>query len=176
MTVRCRRPRARGRSRSGGASSGGERPVRAGGGFVGRSRERGVAMLPMMILMAFPILGIVLFFVLPLGIAIPLYALGVALSALTNWLMMRAMRMPVQTGRQGMIGARGRVAWWDGPTGYVRCHGEVWRARSSDGRPLSTGAEVEVVDVEPGEDMLLLVRVVIPAADDAEGRSANHRR
>jgi membrane-bound serine protease (ClpP class) len=40
-------------------------------------------------------------------------------------------RKPV-SGAEEMIGLGARVVWWDGETGEVRVHGEVWRARGGD--------------------------------------------
>jgi membrane-bound ClpP family serine protease len=101
-------------------------------------------MLPMMLLMAFPLLGLVLLFVLPPGLAIPLYLLGLILSGVTHWAMMRSMRIPLRTGPEGMIGARGRVLSWQQAGGFVSCQGEAWRARCLTDAPLIPGTEVEV--------------------------------
>ncbi len=130
-------------------------------------------MLPMMLLMALPLLGIVLFFVLPPGLAIPLYVLGLILSGITHWAMMRSMRAPVQTGRQGMIGSRGRVLSWQQAGGVVSCHGEVWRARCVTDAPLVPGVEVEVLQLQQGEDMVLLVA---PVTNGPSGRGEERAR
>jgi len=79
------------------------------------------------------------------------------LSVVVHRLMMKAQRLPVQTGRRGMIGAPAHVLTWDGASGKVRSHGEVWEARTSDRGGLPAGAETEVIGVDRSEDMVLIV-------------------
>jgi membrane-bound ClpP family serine protease len=57
----------------------------------------------------------------------------------------------------GEFGAPAHVLTWNGATGTVRSHGEVWRARSSDRGELPAGAETEVVAIDRSEDMVLIV-------------------
>jgi membrane protein implicated in regulation of membrane protease activity len=47
-------------------------------------------------------------------------------------------------GPEGMIGKNGIVTAQSGPTGYIRVAGELWRAQSIDGSPLSVGQTVRV--------------------------------
>ena len=55
---------------------------------------------------------------------------------------LKARRRPVVSGREGMIGSRGRVIDWAGRAGHVRVRGEVWSASSS--APLEPGREIRV--------------------------------
>lgn len=126
-------------------------------GAAANGRERGAAMLPMLLIMAFPILGLLLFLVLPPGMAVPLYVVGLVLSGITHRLMIKAQRLPVQTGPEGMIGAIATVLSWHDATGHVRCHGELWTARTRDHHELNPGTEVQVLGVERDEDMVLIV-------------------
>jgi membrane-bound ClpP family serine protease len=112
-------------------------------------------MLLMAIIMALPVLGIGFFFVLPLPVALPAYLAAVALSAFYHWLMMKAIKEPVKTGRRGMVGLQAEVLEWQGESGQVRCRGEIWQAQVQNGARLSPGDKVEVVGVS---GMFLVVR------------------
>ena len=60
-------------------------------------------------------------------------AASAAFSLLVLALAAAALRRPVVSGREAMVGATGRVIDWDGEQGRVRVHGEVWRARGKQG-------------------------------------------
>lgn len=100
-----------------------------------------------MILMVFPLVGLLLFFVLPWPVALLWYLVGLLVSAVLHWVMMRTMRMPVRTGRRGMIGQQASVVSWRGDRGRVRCHDEIWWAVTSGAGELNAGERVRVVDV-----------------------------
>jgi membrane-bound serine protease (ClpP class) len=70
-------------------------------------------------------------------------------------------RTPPQTGQEELIGQVGRVRTPLDPDGYVLVHGELWRARSTNG-PIGAGELVEVTALEDG-----LVLDVRPAAQPA---------
>jgi membrane-bound serine protease (ClpP class) len=55
----------------------------------------------------------------------------------------QARRRPVITGSEEMIGSTGEVVQWDGGTGRVHVHGEIWAAES--GAMLARGQKVRVV-------------------------------
>jgi membrane-bound ClpP family serine protease len=93
-------------------------------------------MVWMMLVMSSPLLGLVLFFVLPLWTAMPIYVVLLAISGSCHWLMMRSMRLPAQMGREAMIGAVAVVLNWKGDAGQIRWNGEIWRAESLAGTPL----------------------------------------
>ncbi len=57
-----------------------------------------------------------------------------------------AQRRAVVSGREAMLGARGRVEEWNGEIGYVFVRGERWRATC--GHPLSIGQIVQVSALE----------------------------
>ncbi|HEX6547517.1 MAG TPA: NfeD family protein [Candidatus Dormibacteraeota bacterium] len=74
----------------------------------------------------------------------------VARPLLLRYLRHRQSRVPVLSGAQEMIGRTAVVTDpIGGPTaaGHVRIMGEQWRAVSADGSPLSTGQEVQVVEI-----------------------------
>ncbi len=84
-----------------------------------------------------------------------LVPIAVATGAIAFFLMgqvVRTHRTPTRTGSEGMVGGRARVvedftpSGEDAYTGYVRIHGELWKARSTD--PLKEGdrAHVDALD------------------------------
>ena len=104
-------------------------------------------MLLMLILMSFPVFGVLLFFTLPLHTALPAYLGGCGVSVFYMWKMMGAAEHPVTTGPEGMIGKTGEVLSWKAHEGKVRCYDEVWDARTEDGQALSRGEKVKVVEM-----------------------------
>jgi membrane-bound serine protease (ClpP class) len=76
---------------------------------------------------------------------------GVALAAasllmLTMAMLARSQRRPVATGQEEMVGSRARVLDWQGRTGRVRVHGEIWQARGP--AELSPGQPVKVTAIQ----------------------------
>jgi membrane-bound serine protease (ClpP class) len=71
---------------------------------------------------------------------------GAVMVAFIVYMATRAMRHPVATGTQGMIGARAEVVADFTGKGKVRYGGELWNARSD--RPLRAGDEARIVKVE----------------------------
>ena len=85
-----------------------------------------------------------------LGVARPLIAaiatVGALMVAFIVYMATRAMRHPVATGTQGMIGASAEVVADFTGKGKVRYGGELWNARSD--RPLHAGDAARIVKVE----------------------------
>jgi membrane protein implicated in regulation of membrane protease activity len=104
-------------------------------------------MLLMMLVMAFPVAGILLFLYLPWKTALVLYAAGTAGSAFYHTLMMRSQRMRVTTGRRGMLGRSAVVITRSGDSLLVRCEGEIWKAEVQGGGSLAPGSEGVVVGI-----------------------------
>ncbi len=104
-------------------------------------------MIFMMLVMSFPVLGLVLFYLLPLGTALPLYLLMLGISVPLHCLMMGAMRLPKRAGREGMIGLAAGVHDWEGDSGRVICKGEIWKAVATEGTPLVRGDKVNIENV-----------------------------
>ena len=98
------------------------------------------------LLLIMPVVGLGLFAVLPLSIALPAYLVLTAISLLVYWSIMRAMHRPVTTGPEGMIGARAEAVTDLSPTGRVRYQGELWQAVA--GQPIPAGARVTIVSVD----------------------------
>ena len=85
-----------------------------------------------------------------LGVGRPLIAaiatVGALMVAFIVYMATRAMRHPVTTGTQGMIGASAEVVADFTGKGKVRYGGELWNARSD--RPLRAGDAARIVKVE----------------------------
>ncbi len=127
-------------------------------------------MWAMMLVMAFPVLGIALFFALPWPGALLLYAAGLALSLVFHRAMMTSMTRPVATGWRGMVGGTADVVAWASGHGTVRYQGELWRAREGDDAPLAPGAPVRIVRVDG------LELIVEPASDPPPGGGSERTR
>lgn len=100
-----------------------------------------------------PALALPVFFVLPFEAALPLYLFLVALSGLIYQTIVKAFRLPIQTGREGMIGKTGEVVVDLQPEGVVRYQNELWSARSSE--QLVKGEKVVIMGVD---NLRLIVR------------------
>ena len=99
-----------------------------------------------------PALRVSLRFVIPFTVATALlFATGIGLAV-------RTMRQPPTTGREGMMGLRGRARTPLDPEGTVEVRGELWRARASES--IEEGAPVEVIGAEG-----LVLRVRRPGAE-----------
>jgi len=102
------------------------------------------------LILLMPLLGIPLFWLLPLGYALPINV-GIWLtSAFLYWLITRAMRKPLQDGFQSLIGTKAEVVSRLAPDQsakyLVRSHGELWSAYSTD--ILEIGEQVNIVAIK----------------------------
>lgn len=88
---------------------------------------------------------------------------AICVGALT--LALKAQRVKVATGVEGLAGEVGRVTRDLAPHGQILVHGELWNAESSGGEPLPRGARVRVVKVAQME------LTVEPISDSASQRS-----
>lgn len=96
-----------------------------------------------------PVLGLSLFWLLPLDYAFPFYVVLILISIFLYWLIRRAMRKPIQDGFQSLIGTETVVLSGLTPehsTRYlIRPQGELWSAYSTDN--LQPGELVKIVAV-----------------------------
>jgi len=99
------------------------------------------------LLLALPFLALPVFWLLPLSSALSVYGVVTAVSLLIYWYALQAMKRPVVTGMEGMIGEAGMVVEAGGPELLVQIRNELWHA-ASDGAPLRNGDWVEVVGTE----------------------------
>jgi len=93
-----------------------------------------------------PLLALPLLWIWPLAVAGPIYAVIALVSAAIYWYAVRAMRRPVETGVEAMIGATGRVVGSHGTTLVLQIGGELWNGRSAV--VLRDGDRVKVIAVE----------------------------
>lgn len=101
------------------------------------------------ILLLLPLLGIVVFWLLPLPLAIPIYLVILLASGLMYWTIVRAMKKRSKNGVEALIGAEARVVSKLGPHGEaqyrVKVRGELWSANSRD--DLKPDATAKVLSV-----------------------------
>jgi membrane-bound ClpP family serine protease len=97
-------------------------------------------------LLLLPLAALPVFWIVPLAVALPVYGAVLALSAAIYWYAILAMRRPVQTGAEGMVGEIGEVIESRGANLFVRARSEIWHAESA--APLREGDRVRVVAVE----------------------------
>ena len=102
------------------------------------------------VIIMLPILGIVVFFLLRPGVAIPVYLVLLLASGLAYWSLVRAMRRRPRTGREALMGATARVVSRVRPGSnaqyVVRTQGELWGADSPD--ILEAGELVTVTGID----------------------------
>lgn len=97
------------------------------------------------LILGLPVMGLLLFVVLPFWPALGLYGVLVAASGLVYWKVAEALRAPLQTGVEGLLGAEGVTLSDLEGEGLVRLQGAVWQARAGKAIPL--GERVRVVAV-----------------------------
>ena len=114
------------------------------------------------LLLLLPVLALPVFWLFPLSVAFPTYALVAVVSVAAYAAAIKAMRRPVLTGKEHMLGATGEVVARDGARLTVEIDGELWAAESPRVE-LRVGDAVRVVSLEG-----LQLRV---AAISAEGHA-----
>lgn len=108
------------------------------------------------IVFVLPLVGLVLFWVLPLQQGMLFYSLILIVCALLYWLMWKDFWRPVTTGVDGMIGGKAEVIQNGNGTLKVYFRDEIWDAISSEN--LSLGDRVEITGAQRVEKTKLLVR------------------
>ena len=98
------------------------------------------------LLFAMPVIGLLLFWVLPWPVALPTYLVVVGLTTLILVPTFRTMRGRITTGAEGMVGAEGVVVREIRSEGTVRVRGELWTARAR--APIAAGETVRVVALD----------------------------
>lgn len=98
------------------------------------------------IIFVLPFAFLLLFLFLPFEQAMLLYALVLLICGLLYWLIWKAMRRPVTTGVEGMMGAVGQVIHNGKRTHKVFVKGEIWDAICDEA--LSVGESVEVIGLK----------------------------
>jgi len=98
------------------------------------------------LILLLPVMGIGLFVVLPLEVALPLYGLVVGISTLLYLVVWRVLRLPIQTGIEGMIGKEAEVLQDLNPEGVIRHRNELWSAQGLD--RIGQGEKVIIMAVD----------------------------
>jgi len=75
-----------------------------------------------------PLIGLVVFWVWPISIALPVYLVIFLISIMVYLALLKAMQRPVVTGKEGLIGKSVEIMDISGDSGHVRVHGEIWEA------------------------------------------------
>lgn len=96
------------------------------------------------LLLLLPVLALPLFWVLPLGIALPLYAAAAGISLAVYAVALKAWKTPVVNGTQVLLGVTGHVVRVGERDVTLWVGSELWSA-DVDGEPLALGDEAVVV-------------------------------
>ena len=105
------------------------------------------------LILMMPLVGIGLFYVLPLAWAAPLYGVVLVVSTVLYGLIYHAHRRPVASGKESMLGREIVVAESFQDQGRVRYQNVLWKARSPE--PLAEGDHATIVGMH---GMTLLVQ------------------
>ncbi|MGA7982569.1 MAG: NfeD family protein [Chromatiaceae bacterium] len=97
------------------------------------------------LILLLPLIALPIFWLWPLSLALPVYALTLLISGSTYYYAMAAMRRDITAGRESLAQASGKVVSTDGAKISVRVQGELWGACSDD--DLSPGDPIEVIRV-----------------------------
>ena len=93
-----------------------------------------------------PLVGILVFWIWPLYISLPVYLAIVALSVSVYIILLEAMHTTVTTGREGLLYETGKVTDVHGKKGQVSIHGEIWNFEADTG--LHKGDTVDITGIE----------------------------
>lgn len=98
------------------------------------------------LILALPLLGLGVFWLWPLSVAAPVYAVIFLVSLAFYYFIMRAMHQPVMTGREAIIQGTGKVIEVREHKVRVRVRNELWNAESPD--KLRAGDQVRIVGID----------------------------
>ncbi|MCL4798898.1 MAG: hypothetical protein KJ025_04880 [Burkholderiales bacterium] len=115
------------------------------------------------LILVMPVVALPVLWLLPLGEGVTVYATMLVVTVAVYWLALKAMRAPLQIGRETLLNAVGTVRAVDGRDGMVWAASELWSADFGDERP-AVGDRVEVVGIDG-------VRLVVRKAPVAAGPS-----
>lgn len=118
------------------------------------------------LILMLPVVALPVFWLLPMGIAAPVYGAASALAGVVYYFTWETGRRPVSIGRERLVGMTARVLETE-PALRVELDGEAWRARSADA--LAAG---DFVRVDAVRDLTLHVSPATAAQPvEAESRS-----
>jgi membrane protein implicated in regulation of membrane protease activity len=107
-------------------------------------RQQAIAMMTIMFA---PIFALVLFWVLPFRMALPIYTPIFIFGFIVNFKMMQSMSLPVKTGLEEMIGQEAVAIDDIDPEGKVRINSELWAATAKGGR-YEQGEKVKIIGAQ----------------------------
>jgi len=84
------------------------------------------------VVLTMPIWGLVVFYIWPLSIAMPVYGFILVSSGILYYALMQTMHMQAKTGKEGLKGQIAEAIENLNPVGQVLVHGEIWRAHAAD--------------------------------------------
>ncbi len=97
------------------------------------------------LILMLPLLALIAFWIWPVSIAAPFYAVVFIASGIMYFFMMRAMRLQVQTGVEDLLQSTGKVIDAEHGAVHIQMHSEIWNAHSHD--ELHPGDTVRIVGV-----------------------------
>lgn len=98
------------------------------------------------LILLMPVLGILVFWIWPISISLPVYLIILSISLLVYFSLLRAMHKPVTTGQEGLMNEVGQLTDIINHKGHVTIHGEIWNAETN--LNLKKGDIVRVTDVK----------------------------
>lgn len=117
------------------------------------------------LILMLPVAALPVFWLLPMGIAAPVYGAASVLAGVVYYFAWETGRRPVAIGRERLVGMTARVLATE-PALRVELDGETWRGRSPD--TLTAG---DVVRVDKVHDLTLHVsRAAMPQPIEDESR------
>ena len=110
------------------------------------------------LILALPFVALPVLWLLPLGEGVTVYVVVLAMTAAVYWLAVKAMRAPLQIGRETLLDAVGTVRAVNGRDGAVWVASELWSADFGDDSP-AVGDAVSVIGID---GLRLIVRKIQP--------------
>ena len=102
------------------------------------------------LILLLPLFGLIVFLVMPLGLAIPVYLVILLVTGLMYWAILRALRRRPESGARSLIGTEAKVVSKLGAKDeaqyQVKIRGELWAAKSHD--KLELGDTVSIISVD----------------------------
>ena len=120
------------------------------------------------LILLLPIIGLVVFLIWPVSLALPVYLVILAISGYVYFLILKAMRRPKESGQEELLGKSAEVIEMSGHQGQVRVEGAIWHAVSDD--VLRQGDRAIVI----GVDGLTLRLHHISRSSDPSGTDESH--
>jgi len=117
------------------------------------------------LILALPLIALPVFWLLPWGAAFTVYGSVLVATGIVYGLIMKAMKMPPESGAEALLNAAGRVRSVEGFSATVWIRSELWSADNAGG----TLAVGDTVTVEGIDGLRLRVRKTCPASSCGSG-------